>query len=87
MSSPPIRKDVRHADIPAFDDCLNRTDYDDFLENEVNPYSVESDGWDQGRSQQPAGVEHPCLALKKLLSDGTFYYSRDFDLTNRLQVR
>ncbi|KAH8145561.1 uncharacterized protein LAJ45_10361 [Morchella importuna] len=67
--------------------CLNRTDYDDFLDNEVNPYSVDSDGWDQGRSQQPVGLEHPCLALKKLLSDGTFYYSRDFDLTNRLQDR
>lgn len=32
-------------------------------------------------------IEHPCLALRKLLDDGTFYYSVDFDLTNRLQDR
>jgi hypothetical protein len=32
-------------------------------------------------------LEHPCLALKKLLSDGTFYYSDGFDLTSRLQER
>lgn len=48
---------------------------------------MDSDGWDQGRGQQPGGAEHPCFALKKLLSGGTFYYSRDFDLTNRLQDR
>jgi hypothetical protein len=66
---------------------LNRTDYDHFLESEINSYQTESDGWDQGRSQQPLGVEHPCLAVKKLLSDGTFYYSSHFDLTSRLQDR
>ena len=32
-------------------------------------------------------LEHPCLALRKMLSSGTFYYSADFDLTNRLQNR
>ena len=32
-------------------------------------------------------MEHPCLALRKLLDDGTFYYSVDFDLTNRVQDR
>jgi hypothetical protein len=32
-------------------------------------------------------LEHPCLALKKILSSGTFYYSSDFDLTRRLQER
>lgn len=37
--------------------------------------------------EQPIGLEHPCLALKKLISDGTFYYSGDFDLTSRLQDR
>lgn len=29
----------------------------------------------------------PCYELRKLLSDGTFYYSSDFDLTRRLQKR
>lgn len=32
-------------------------------------------------------MEHPCLAIKKLLSSGTFYYSADFDVTRRLQDR
>lgn len=30
---------------------------------------------------------HPCMELRKLLSNGTFYYSTDFDVTNRLQDR
>ncbi|CUS07201.1 unnamed protein product [Tuber aestivum] len=67
--------------------CLNRADFDDFLDSDVNSYTMDPDSWDQGRSQQPAGAEHPCLSLRKLLSGGTFYYSRDFDLTNRLQDR
>lgn len=29
--------------------------------------------------------EHPCGSLKKLFSDGTFYYSRDFDISNVLK--
>jgi hypothetical protein len=66
---------------------LNRSDYDNYLELDINTYPIESDGWDQGRSQQPVGMEHPCIALKKLLSDGTFYFSGDFDLTTRLQDR
>ena len=68
-------------------DCLNKPDYDHLLQAEVNSYPVEADGWDQGRSQQPIGMEHPCLALRKLLGDGTFYFSTEFDLTNRLQDR
>lgn len=31
--------------------------------------------------------EHPCGDLKKLFSDGSFYYSRDFDISNILQER
>ena len=56
------------------------------LEREVNSHStshLDEDGFDYG---QPI-IEHPCLAIKKLLSGGTFYYSTDFDLTNRLQNR
>lgn len=30
---------------------------------------------------------HPCSELKKLLSNGSFYYSNDFDLTSLLQNR
>ena len=32
-------------------------------------------------------TDHPFLALKKLLGDGSFYYSLDFNLTDRLQDR
>jgi hypothetical protein len=40
-----------------------------------------------GRAKGESPLEHPCMALKKLLSSGTFYYSSDFDLTRRLQQR
>ncbi|KAK9366794.1 SacI homology domain-containing protein [Lipomyces kononenkoae] len=32
-------------------------------------------------------IEHPCVSLRKLLTDGSFYYSNNFDLTNRMQSR
>lgn len=42
---------------------------------------------DNSNDRREPVVEHPCAALKKLLSGGSFYYSSDFDLTNRLQDR
>ncbi|KAF2740426.1 hypothetical protein EJ04DRAFT_540103 [Polyplosphaeria fusca] len=72
--------------------CLNSSSYDSLLNDEVNPYptdTIDDEGFEMGfgkdKGQSP--VEHPCLALKKLLSSGTFYYSTDFDLTRRLQDR
>lgn len=70
-------------------DCLNRPDYD---HDEVNLYPTDylsSDGHEQSyaRERSEPALEHPCLALKKLLSDGTFYYSVKFDVTKRLQDR
>ncbi|CAI6341584.1 unnamed protein product [Periconia digitata] len=75
--------------------CLNSASYDSLLNDEVNPYptdTVDEEGYEmgfgKGKSEGAGGVlEHPCLALKKLLSGGTFYYSGDFDLTRRLQER
>lgn len=66
-------------------DCLNRPDYDQMLEREVNSYNTNS--LDDDSLDYRGILEHPCLALRKLLSGGTFYYSTDFDLTNRLQNR
>ncbi|KAK7550750.1 SacI homology domain-containing protein [Phyllosticta citricarpa] len=72
--------------------CLNRSDYDEILYDEINPYptdAVDEEGFDQnyyGRRGDNV-PEHPCMALKKLLSSGTFYYSSDFDMTKRLQDR
>ncbi|KAI9674662.1 MAG: inositol polyphosphate 5-phosphatase [Caeruleum heppii] len=71
--------------------CLNTSEYDQVLNEDLNPYPTDDpspDGFELGSSQRREPLqEHPCLALKKLLSGGTFYYSTDFDLTNRLQDR
>ncbi|RMY60239.1 hypothetical protein D0865_01640 [Hortaea werneckii] len=69
--------------------CLNRSDYDYMLNDQVNPFPTEgldADGGEYGGQREQA-MEHPCLALKKLLSGGSFYYSADFDLTKRVQDR
>lgn len=71
--------------------CLNRSDYDHLLNDQVNPFptdQLDPDGYDHNSHRDAlAAQEHPCLALKKLLSGGSFYYSTDFDLTKRLQDR
>ncbi|KAF2109040.1 SacI homology domain-containing protein [Lophiotrema nucula] len=72
--------------------CLNSSGYDSLLNDEVNPYptdTLDEEGFEMGfgKGKGESPLEHPCLALKKLLSSGTFYYSSDFDLTRRLQDR
>ena len=72
--------------------CLTRSDYDQFLQDEVNKYPGYGQGSDEYETSLATehgdqAVEHPCLELKKLLSGGNFYYSVDFDLTRRLQDR
>ncbi|KAF2201845.1 hypothetical protein GQ43DRAFT_462844 [Delitschia confertaspora ATCC 74209] len=72
--------------------CLNSSNYDHLLNDEVNPYptdTIDEEGFEMGfgRGKGESPLEHPCMALKKLLSSGTFYYSSDFDLTRRLQDR
>jgi endonuclease/exonuclease/phosphatase family metal-dependent hydrolase len=44
-------------------------------------------GYDLAHPNSEGQPEHPCLALKKLLSSGTFFYSADFDLTRQIQKR
>ncbi|KAK4995401.1 Inositol-1,4,5-trisphosphate 5-phosphatase 1 [Elasticomyces elasticus] len=69
--------------------CVNKSDYDHLLNDQINPFpvdSVDEDGFDHYASREHA-VEHPCLALRKLLSGASFYYSADFDLTRRVQDR
>ncbi|OAA65010.1 endonuclease/Exonuclease/phosphatase [Cordyceps fumosorosea ARSEF 2679] len=74
--------------------CLSSDEYDDVvpLESyEIEPsdasstYSSQSYG--QSLSHRDVVVEHPCHELRKILSNGSFYYSTDFDVTNRLQDR
>lgn len=68
--------------------CLNSAEYDDVVA--LDPYDLESDAtsvYGQGLGRRDVPVEHPCQELQKLLSNGTFYYSTDFDVTNRMQDR
>ena len=75
--------------------CLSSADYDDvvpldLLDGEgsdaASVYSQES-AYGQGLGRRDTVIEHPCRDLRKLLSNGTFYYSTDFDVTNRVQSR
>ncbi|KAL8703933.1 MAG: hypothetical protein Q9201_002883 [Fulgogasparrea decipioides] len=73
-------------------DCLNRDVYDYQLYDQYTSYSDHYRPPDEvlyGRETDPreSALNHPCFELKKILSGGTFYYSVDFDLTNRLQDR
>ncbi|UKZ92146.1 uncharacterized protein TrAFT101_007112 [Trichoderma asperellum] len=74
--------------------CLSSANYDDvvplelldgdssdvFGGNSSSPYG-------QGLGRRDVAIEHPCHDLRRLLSNGSFYYSTDFDLTNRAQDR
>ncbi|KAI9733043.1 MAG: inositol polyphosphate 5-phosphatase [Cirrosporium novae-zelandiae] len=69
--------------------CLNRSSYDYVqLDDVYSEYDASSDRLDRvGGDIRESESEHPCASLRKLLSGGTFYYSVNFDLTNRLQNR
>ncbi|ESZ99269.1 phosphoinositide phosphatase [Sclerotinia borealis F-4128] len=66
--------------------CLNNAEYDNTFTDNLDPYNVE-DSYGQNLSRRDPIVEHPCIELQKLLGNGSFYYSTNFDLTNRLQDR
>lgn len=59
----------------------------------VNFYCIDNDRYDfmfedvteQNYERQLS--EHPCGGLKRLIADGSFYYSTDFDISNTLQER
>lgn len=68
--------------------CLNSSDYDDVVAME--PYDFDYDAasvYGQPLGRRDVSVEPPFLELQKLLGNGTFYYSTDFDITNRMQDR
>ncbi|OTB18289.1 hypothetical protein K445DRAFT_315087 [Daldinia sp. EC12] len=69
--------------------CLNSAEYDNVVS--LNPYDNElSDSmapYGQNLGRRESEIEYPYQELQKLLSNGSFYYSTDFDLTNRLQDR
>lgn len=75
--------------------CLNSSKYDsvhiDAL-NGINPYEIDTrsgEDYTYGHNHNARDplLEHPASDLSKMLSNGSFYYSTDFDLTNRMQDR
>lgn len=75
--------------------CLSSANYDDVVplesyETEISdtmPSYNQTSGYGQNLGRQNVAMEHPCHELRKLLSNGSFYYSTDFDVTNRMQDR
>ena len=65
--------------------CLNDHQWD-FVDIDSNGYPILPE--DEYQSSQNQGLpKHPCHELRKLLSNGSFYYSSNFDLTSLLQNR
>ncbi|KAF7548254.1 hypothetical protein G7046_g8737 [Stylonectria norvegica] len=73
--------------------CLSSADYDDVVPLETPDLDAADDAhgqsnpYGQGLKGREVAVEHPCHGLRNILSNGSFYYSTDFDLTNRVQDR
>jgi hypothetical protein len=72
--------------------CLSSSKYDDVVSDGTTLNGYDRNGEDDysyghNLSQRDTPIEHPCVDLTKMLSNGSFYYSSDFDLTNRLQDR
>lgn len=64
--------------------CLNKSSWD-FIELDSNGQALlpnDSEEYEETRIEQ-----NPTFELRKLLCDGSFYYSSDFDLTSNLQNR
>lgn len=59
------------------------------LTSPYGPYGGPGVGGSGGQNlgRREVAMEHPCHELRKLLSNGSFYYSTDFDVTNRAQDR
>jgi hypothetical protein len=72
--------------------CINSDRYDYALHDDYNVHPPENsslDGLEDSPYQQrrDQGLEHPYQSVKKLLSGGSFYFTTNFDLTNRIQDR
>ncbi|RDW93227.1 SacI domain and endonuclease/exonuclease/phosphatase family protein [Aspergillus mulundensis] len=68
--------------------CLNRSEYESSLYYDTESSLADEDLYSNaGPDARPGPTRNPFLSLKKLLTDGSFYYSLDFNLTDRLQDR
>lgn len=70
--------------------CLNDSTWDKF-DLDSSGYPIFSDPSNSNSSFDQSGnnllPKHPCFDLKKLLSNGSFFFSTNFDLTSTLQDR
>lgn len=66
---------------------LNRSKWDGFGPNHYSQIPGDYDYDAEKTAPEGTEFEHPCAQLKKLLSGGSFFFSTDCDLTNRLQNR
>lgn len=57
--------------------------YDEYYDE----YDIPGGGSSSSSSNNNGEGKHPCLEFQKLLENGSFYYSNDFDLTCTLQKR
>lgn len=62
------------------------TDEWDFVNLDSAGMAVQTQDPDEYDPNSPR-IVHPCFEMKKLLSNGSFYFSNDFDLTSTLQNR
>ena len=77
--------DVVPLDALEGDAGAPRSSYDPY--SDTRSVSDQMGPYGQGLGRREVAMEHPCHELRNLLSNGTFYYSTDFDLTNRVQDR
>lgn len=71
--------------------CVNRGDWD-FANLDPNGYIIDYNVGLAGPTSDSlarlhVGTEHPCANIRKLLSNGSFYYSSNFDVATVLQYR
>lgn len=64
--------------------CLNTSAWDAAVLSQ-DPLSSYNE-YQNMQSREPI-LDHPCANLQKLWTDTSFYYSTDFDVTNRMQDR
>jgi len=69
--------------------CVNSAAYDNgiSLDSFDNDFGDSAAAYSQNLGRREGDLEYPYQELQKLLGNGSFYYSTDFDLTNRLQDR
>ncbi|CAK9442306.1 uncharacterized protein LODBEIA_P60490 [Lodderomyces beijingensis] len=91
-----ITRATKNVASPIFGESVDKIDLVDFVSLNNNEWDfIELDGQgyplvgpeEMQEDRLDRVQQHPCFEFKKLLSNGSFYYSNDFDLTSALQSR